>query len=352
MTRGPYLIFEGADGTGKSTIAQALARDTRWPLVHCGPPERLAWEEWVHQATTYGEGPVIFDRLHVGSMVYGRTFRDSEDVTDFENWLVEGQLISRGALLVHTELPQERIDKNLERGPDTPDAIIYEAPEKRATVRRLYREYLAGQLPVKPNISPALTWKYDFSVQDQNAFAAKCETMVRQMKYAHRPDVIAAGNTLNPRVVLIGDQPHWLAKAKAADEGVVDEVRLAQSKGPLAYVTFASQSGRYLHMCMRMAGLGLASTLVVNATTWDNPNQLHRLRTQLEEADDVVCLGASAERRLAEAMTYEGCTISYRCIPHPQHWRRFAYKFQHVYRDLLLGKITTEQAQGCTPWRA
>lgn len=343
MTLGPYLIFEGADGTGKSTIAQAIARTTGWPLVHCGPPERLAWEEWVHQATTYGEGPVIFDRLHVGSMVYGRTFRDSEDVTDFENWLVEGQLISRGALLIHAELPQAMIDRNLSRGPDTPDAVIYEAPEKRETVRRLYREYLAGQLPVKPNISPSLTWKYDFSVQDQGEFARRCVGQIELLAARQRPDVIAAGNTYRPQVVLIGDRPHWLAKAHAADEGVVDDVLLAQSKGPLAYATFASQSGRYLHMCMRMAGLSLATTLVVNATTWNSSNQLYKLRTQLEGADDVVCLGVEAEHRLVEAMNYDDCPISYRRIPHPQYWKRFQYKLQHQYRDLLLGKITEEE---------
>lgn len=337
MNPGPFIVLEGPDGVGKTTLANAIQKMTGWPIIHSGPPERLAWEEWIGK--TLVDGPAIFDRLHLGSIAYAGVFRNMYDVTDHENWMVEGWLMSRGCILVYCDVPREVQDRNLSRGPTDPDAQIYEAREKRDAVRRLYQDYFAGALDVKPNIEPVY---YDYTKNNMAAMARWIIALAsRQLDDDDRnllPSVIAAGSIVMPRRIFIGDEPNDLTKLRArARKRGLDEARAIRLGFALNravhHNTFAGGSGRYLHLCLRMAGIELKNTLIFNSLTWDGKNVLEVLDPgRLFPGAEIIALGNKAETRALKA----GWWVD-RKIPHPQYARRFFYKYQHEYAEMLRG---------------
>lgn len=90
------FIFEGVDGTGKSTAAGEMSAATGAHLVHTGPPPKTV----IPMADVYtrqlidalhhpGSGPVVFDRLHLGERVYGDILRKNDRLGEFGQELFE-----------------------------------------------------------------------------------------------------------------------------------------------------------------------------------------------------------------------------------------------------------------------
>ena len=86
MNRNPrrVIIFEGADGCGKTTLARAVARDLGALYVHHGPyaenGDRLAtiYATSMSPAVT-GDRDVVLDRCWVSEVPYGLAFRGGLD---------------------------------------------------------------------------------------------------------------------------------------------------------------------------------------------------------------------------------------------------------------------------------
>jgi hypothetical protein len=84
MTRR-LLVFEGADGCGKTTLARAVAKDLGALYVHHGPYSDKGGD---HLATIYatsmlpavtGDRDVVLDRCWVSEVPYGLAFRGGLD---------------------------------------------------------------------------------------------------------------------------------------------------------------------------------------------------------------------------------------------------------------------------------
>jgi len=72
------IIIEGCDGTGKTTIANQLARiyHPRFRIIHVGPPKGKNNVTKYHDAINHynsltNEKNVIFDRFMIGECIYG-----------------------------------------------------------------------------------------------------------------------------------------------------------------------------------------------------------------------------------------------------------------------------------------
>lgn len=83
-----HIIIEGADGTGKSTLARKFA-DAGFTYIHADKPRTKSWlEEYVRpidELERRNERGVL-DRWHVGEMVWPRVFgRESLFSTDSYN---------------------------------------------------------------------------------------------------------------------------------------------------------------------------------------------------------------------------------------------------------------------------
>lgn len=335
MNYGPYIICEGADGTGKTFLARELER-YGFRYVHAGPPEKDALAYYVRGLRRL-PGLAVADRLHVGSWVYGRAFRNGPDLTDQEEWLFEGYLMARGAVLVYCSVDPEVIGRNLERGPDSEDAKIYEAPEKRAVLRELYEEFVARRTAL-------LVVRYDFTASEdaRTRTASGLVTQVRNMEtLLPRFEVAALGNTQHPRFIFVGDRPN-------RHDAVEKRDRSGEWNGALVRKFAAifdngicwgdSPSGRYLFQCLRAAGLSLADYCTFNSVQWDgrtvvdlaaeDPKWWHRQTS----GADIVALGQLASEQLTAA------GIPHRRVPHPQYSRRFFYKRVLDYGKLLTGE--------------
>jgi hypothetical protein len=331
---GPYIVFDGADGTGKTTLAKEVARRTGAGYVHCGPPDRPALEYYLRKLRSV-EGPAVVDRLHLGSYCYGLPFRNTADLTEFEEWLIEGFLWAHGALLVYCTVPPDVVDRNLARGPDNADAVIYEDPGKRAEVRRLYEERMLT--------TELLSVRYDYTSCGHvfDTAASYAESMLYSM-YRRRsglPEFDALGNTVDPRLVLVADRPHWYGRALARNRGRLFMERVSGRSTGLALDT---ESDRHLYMALKSAGLKLGDICLFNSVQGDErtlatysldlPDKL--LSPSSRPGLDVVALGRNAAAELSRVEAAYG----YRMVPSPSHVRQVHYKDVAKYGAAISGE--------------
>jgi len=302
MKYGPYILLEGADGTGKTVLAKAIMARTGAKYVHCGPPDKPAFEYYMEKLRSV-EGPVVVDRLHLGSYAYGVAFRNVPDLTGLEEWLLEGFLWSHGTLLVYCTVPPETVDKNLSRGPDNADAAIYEAPEKRALVRQLYEERM--------RTTELTHLRYDYTEMMMESVASAAALYMEMFKCPLRglPETDAIGNMIDPRLVLVGYRPDL----------------------------FFSHD-RFLYMAIKSAGLQLRDFAMFSADQGDG-RCLSKFTLDVPvnlvgpKQVDLVALGGMPARELSYLMGAYG----YRMVPNPSHIMEFHYKDVAKYGAAIAG---------------
>lgn len=118
------IIFEGCDGTGKSSLVEAVAAEVkrRHPndtvdIIHRGPLSRPPLDEYVHDINDYVPGTgrhIIADRWHWGEEVYGPIYRDASAATVAQFRWIELWLVARGATVWHVNQPLDRLQKRLQ----------------------------------------------------------------------------------------------------------------------------------------------------------------------------------------------------------------------------------------------
>lgn len=124
-----FIALEGVDGSGKSSLATAVAAEIRRrepdsivQEIHRGPLARPPLDEYVHDVADYtptSNRHVVADRWHWGEEVYGPIYRDRSSATLAQFRWTELWLASRGANVWHVTQPLDRLQARLEsRGED------------------------------------------------------------------------------------------------------------------------------------------------------------------------------------------------------------------------------------------
>ena len=78
------FVIEGPDGTGKSTLAQAIAKATNGEPIHCSFNKHWNMKEYHHAKLNHARDldakgiTPIFDRFAASERVYGDVFRTGE----------------------------------------------------------------------------------------------------------------------------------------------------------------------------------------------------------------------------------------------------------------------------------
>jgi thymidylate kinase len=108
------VILEGNDRAGKTTIADALVSEDGFRKVHFGPPEtndfglefilRLT-EELLTEIDADHPRDLVFDRAHLGELVYGPLDRGVTRMTSDQMSRIENLLLHAGAVLVWVDTP-------------------------------------------------------------------------------------------------------------------------------------------------------------------------------------------------------------------------------------------------------
>lgn len=341
--RKAVVILEGPDGSGKTTLAEALGR-VGYEYDHCGAPEKLAVDYYKDALRRHG-GPVVIDRWHAGSYVYGTAFRGMDDLSPDERWTLEGTAMAQGGVMVYTIPPAEVIDKNLERGPDNAEAAIYEVPEKRAMVRNLYQRFMGGMTQM-----PLIQYDYTVMLALESTVKAVRDWHLRFDQDAMLPAHIPAlGNIVDPKYVFVGDEPSGRPKVlrsakKLYPNDPARRARFAELAFSMAdyydRVPFQDcTSGRYLQIALSTAGLKLSDYCVFNSRQLDGEDVASFMPYDSFESTavgwkdaQVVALGNEASKRLAAA------GFPHRTVPHPSFWKRFHYRDFRTYAKALKGE--------------
>ena len=98
------IIIEGPDGSGKTTLANTLSKQTGYPVIHRSQPKTEEEKAEMLQGyidTIKAGRNAIFDRCWYSEMVYGPVMRDASVITYPAMYELERMLAKRGALIIH-----------------------------------------------------------------------------------------------------------------------------------------------------------------------------------------------------------------------------------------------------------
>lgn len=217
-------MIEGPDGSGKTTLAEALVAKG-YGYQKFGPPEYEPVDYYLDALKKKAkEGvPVVLDRAHPSSFVYGVIFRGMDDLSPFEHWQVDGFLMAHNTVLVYARPDKDTVEKVLESRPKRDaDAEVFEVPEAREAIRSLYDHYMQNMASL-----PMLV--YDFTQEDACELAvSEAQNLVDYFEGIEDPfeGVEVFGNKYSPGICFVGSKPtRFLYKAlNAAGAGKdVDE---------------------------------------------------------------------------------------------------------------------------------
>ncbi len=311
-TRAGIIVLEGPDGSGKTTLAKTL-EGYGYAYEHRGTPDCEALRFYLTPVVSRWRDPLVLDRLHIGSYVYGTIFRSGDDLNEFERWVLEGSLLARGAVVVICRPPTEVMDANLKKRPVDAVAKVYEALEMREPVRSLYDSYTTSTLP---------SAIYDYTRESAEGLIDRVHDLRRAMYCTGSgpilrswlpADVPALGNVFTPSRILVGDL----------------SMQSACSVSP-----WVSDSSRYVFGALRAARHDFGDMCLLNSLLLDDREVSDFVDPTLVIGNPAwVALGRYASERLHRL------GVSHTTLPHPQHWRRFHYAQMTTYGQMLCGDV-------------
>lgn len=294
------VVLEGCDRTGKTTLAQELARQLPGAeLRHCERPTRHPLEEYEDELADYVPGSgqhVIYDRHCWGERVWPTIYDRPTEYTDEMHAHVELFLESRGATMVYCTAREDTIIERLAGEP-------YPPPEQVGPALELFLQVRAtSRLP---------SFFYDFQRFTMRA-----------------PGIIRLGMEREVEVTGAPTQ-HWIGAAPAELLLVGD--RPNGEPGFAPFRAARSTSGEYLLGTVRnLRHLAITNALDVD----DAPVPLADLWRFLQ-TPRVVALGREASAALREAEVPHGVA------PHPQWARRFKHAEVRPYLERILHAAQT-----------
>jgi len=300
-----FIVLEGVDGAGKSTLARALSYRCNGEVRHFGAPKSHPLSEYGLLVEGYrpNERNVICDRFHIGEMIYAELYRNGSLLGDAGYWWMQQLLRSRGALVVHVTAPLPLIEARLERRGET-----FLRPEH---VRRVHEEFAQRTADALTVTSPV----DEVDLAEILVLARVHEWIVTPLT----PFPHYVGPIL-PRLLLVGDTPNQ-----------------DNTKYPLHSTVFApypGSSGRYLIEQVVLPSTDPNAIGLVNAYHHnDTPINLAGLWSALGQPE-VVALGRKAEHLLSLL------EVPHRAVPHPQYVRRFHYHEAGEYREDILAGLS------------
>lgn len=313
------VLLEGCDGTGKTTLADALEaqikRDHPDDVVvrlHSGPLKGDPVDEYVFSIQDYRPGTgvhIIADRWHYGEMVYGPLYRGKSAIGE-EQWRwIELWLESRGASTWVVTNTLDEVERRLrERGED------FLQPEHVAHVLSAFENDFQYELTFAALVSVGDGIDLDVTVAGILELArmdeeSAAETLAVSTSYV---------GALYPDVLLVGDKRG--GKEPFPTEG--------------AFYPVNGNSATYL--LRSLPGISWQGVAFVNANEeTDLKGLIDVLWGGGFNDPEVVALGAEAAKTLAKQVP----ELKFGRVPHPQYVRRF-----HNARVNEYGILTLETA--------
>jgi thymidylate kinase len=298
-------IFEGCDGSGKSTAAQRFAADTGARYVHLGPFPRVytglprLYAEAMLPALL-GYQDVVMDRSWLSEPIYGAAYRNGTDrVGGVSRMMLERLALRCGAIVVRCDPGDEAcVSAWAARKGDE-----YLKTEKQ--LRQVHSDYRGPFWHTQ-----LLTVDYDY--MNQPEFHAP-EVLDNFRAPLHPLGVASAGNWLG-NIVLVGE-----AFAEVKNDDLVYQ---------WPFASFSNQGcSRWLTAKLWEAGIN------ENNLAWINADQLDRFVIPPDAAVEVIALGGEASKTLT------ACGLKHHTVAHPSYWHRFhngsPYELTTLIKELV-----------------
>ena len=291
-------IFEGPDGSGKSTAAAKFAEATGAKLVHFGPLPRVS----AGLARMYAEGmlpallgyqDVVFDRCWLSEAPYGTVFREGYDrLGDSSRRMLERLALRCGAVVVRCDPGWDAVRESYMRRKHL------EMLDNDTQLHQVYELYQSG-----PTDLPEV--RFDYTV----GFGTLNHDSVEAARTPLHPLGISSAGAWDANVVLVGES---YGERKDTD--------------PLYQWPFASFSragcSQWLAHQLDVAEVSERDLL------WVNANQDLDFLLDLQPGK-IVALGNEAVSKLYK-LKLQAATV-----PHPQSWKRFYHKQRYPLINLL-----------------
>lgn len=108
------IIIEGADKTGKTTLANAIVDKFGCKYVHFGKPKKHPATEYAEYALSISpKDNLVLDRFYLGELVYGPLLRGKAGINDVEFATLERILRTKQAILIQTITDSALANKRL-----------------------------------------------------------------------------------------------------------------------------------------------------------------------------------------------------------------------------------------------
>lgn len=294
-------IFEGPDGGGKSTAAQAFAQATGARYVHCTSLPRVSrnlarmYVEAMLPALL-GYQDVVLDRCWLSELPYGVAFREGRiRLTSASRRMLERLAMRCGAVVVRCQPEWETVKANyLSRK----HIEMLDHDSQLKTVYDLYAEQVTDL--------PELIYDY---TKDGAFSTSRLIDLVESMRFKRHPVQVATAGNWEGRYVLVGEA---FAERKDCD-----------SFYQWPFGSFSSEGcSQWLTNKIALANVGEDDLLWVNAD--QDISFLYDL-----QPEKIIALGNMAYGKLYRLK------IQAAVVPHPQAWKRFNSGRRYPLFDLI-----------------
>jgi uracil-DNA glycosylase len=277
-----HVIIEGPDGAGKTTLARRLCDAYGYEYHHEGPPPEDALHHYARLLTSAPK-PTVFDRFHLGELVYGPLLRGQNRLGPGGITLMH-RLIRALGINVVLCLPtwETCLDNNRRKS---------EMIKDDATLHEAYERWIRVFISHNVNLQ-----RYDYTRPEDGLVLRKLS--------ACPPGVV--GNP-EARYLFIGEQPN----------------------GTLDLPFFSTHnSSLFLNDALRQAGFREKDVAFTNArNARGETRNLVDLAALMPNVGVVIALGKVAtvewSRQAWETGEAEEPTWIFASVPHPQFWKRF-----------------------------
>lgn len=317
-----WLVLEGINGAGKTTLAKALAKThPEYRVLHVGPPVKNksqfktntpvdlngGFESLAHAWSTLDNPHLIFDRGHLGNLVY----QEGEDrMTVPQLRVLEALLMNHNTLSVVLQVtPTDAARRIAEReGRDPDDKLVM-----NGDVGRLYQEHIRFQQACRELKSYWLTGNV------QTVTVAFDDWQ----KYDDRRHVDYAGvGTTRPNLWLLGEQLNPRAELQVPFSTPAGMALIWPWVNPM-YMRVSNALGSTHDLQRARQGLHdqeVLDHLYLRWVSLDKPRVVTFGRVARE-----VCVGAGVKVSLM--------------LDHPQHVWRFRRAEAEMWRDRVAMKV-------------
>lgn len=328
------VVLEGADGTGKTTLARRLVEDHGAFYIH----KRLHADMWRHHtaalrlAVRYSATRlVVIDRLWISECIYGRTFRQAS-AYPFTARCVDRTLWRFGALTVICSPPLDWTITNFKQLKKTRKEMFTSMEE---VAQRYHHLWYGGSRSLHPEpdyveqltISGGLAFmRPDFALYDVSSPADREDEGRAYVEGVLLPRL--AELRRHRREKELDPAFHNLAGAIGPDCSLLVGDELGNPDSPVRWPFYANVgSPRYLAKTLHQLGVDETRIALANA---HDPGFGYVLNLAATRVKRIVALGREAERTLEKHKPHKPIIH----VRHPQHARRFTHHDDSYRQEL------------------